>query len=410
LKKPHALIGLLAAMGTVLGVLVAVVGMPYGRFGGNAFAETYHNNTQVLSAHFAIDCDLTTVGTQDYCTYFTNSGNFSVSVQAHNESGVDYIINALDFEVVSPDDTKVDAIPVVPDALGFDGNPDITQANLTPGNWNCGGPAPEADNDGLPANGIDESSAACFNNQPNGPNSVGTGGNIELGQIDYNIPGGATPGIVPLTFKSGGTGDPDGNGVISCPDVNCQGATIELQEPPPATDTPTPEPTDTPLPTNTPTPVPAGSQIIKVPESCVNMQDSINCDIDVPAANLWICETGPCDGPGEGNLIVFEYARNIATGDQDADTNPDGLGAYEFSVEYDNFVIASVNPSDVVFSPPALVWPGGADGILDGEGVTRGPAECDFSIVTENIVHFGCVTTGRTRRVRSATWTSRGST
>jgi hypothetical protein len=45
LKKPHALIGLLAAVGTVLGVLVAVVGMPYGRFGGTAFADLYHDNT-----------------------------------------------------------------------------------------------------------------------------------------------------------------------------------------------------------------------------------------------------------------------------------------------------------------------------------------------------------------------------
>ncbi|HEY8173048.1 MAG TPA: hypothetical protein VIH21_08160 [Dehalococcoidia bacterium] len=106
--------------------------------------------------------------------------------------------------------------------------------------------------------------------------------------------------------------------------------------------------------------------------------------------------TGPCSGPGEGNLIVFEYANNIVTGDQNGDTIADGLGAYEFSVEYDNFVIQSVNPQDVVFAPLAslLPYPGGADGVTDGEGASRAPASCGFSLVFENIVHFGCVTSG----------------
>jgi hypothetical protein len=106
--------------------------------------------------------------------------------------------------------------------------------------------------------------------------------------------------------------------------------------------------------------------------------------------------TGPCSGPGEGNLIVFEYAQNIATGDQNGDTVDDGLGAYEFSVEYDNFVIQSVNPQDAVFAPLASLspYPGGADGVTDGEGAARAPASCAFSLVFENIVHFGCVTSG----------------
>ena len=42
MKKPQALIGLLAALGTAIGVMVAVIGLPYGRADYSAFAELYH--------------------------------------------------------------------------------------------------------------------------------------------------------------------------------------------------------------------------------------------------------------------------------------------------------------------------------------------------------------------------------
>ena len=90
-----------------------------------------------------------------------------------------------------------------------------------------------------------------------------------------------------------------------------------------------------------------------------------------------------------------------------------GLGAYEFSVEYDNFVIQSVNPCDIVFGP-------------GGAGATRGPVDelnsssrrtrtarrirasanngtCSMSLVLENVIRFGCVTNGRRRTDRAAT-------
>jgi hypothetical protein len=72
-------------------------------------------------------------------------------------------------------------------------------------------------------------------------------------------------------------------------------------------------------------------------------------------------------------------------------------------VEYDNFVISSVNPCDLVFGP-------------GGAGSTRGPVDeldastnpdclpdpgagsngsCSNSIILENLVHFGCVTGGQ---------------
>ncbi len=172
------------------------------------------------------------------------------------------------------------------------------------------------------------------------------------------------------------------------------------------TPTVTPTTTMTPVtPTNTPTltivagdtvtPIPSatgGPAVVKVPEGNEN-----NVDLAIPAANLWICVTGPCSGPGEGNLIVFEYATNVTTGDFNGDSIIDGLGAYEFVVEYDNFVIASINPSDVVFNPgPINPHPGGADGVNDGEGGNRAPATCSFTVVTENFIRFGCNTNGPT--------------
>jgi hypothetical protein len=119
-----------------------------------------------------------------------------------------------------------------------------------------------------------------------------------------------------------------------------------------------------------------GPSIIKVPEGNEN-----NTDGTIPAANLWICVTGSCSGEGEGDLVIIERAFNVHTGDQNGDAIEDGLGAYEFSVEYDNLVIQSVNPSDIVFSP-------------GGAGAARGPAICNFSLIFENVVHFGCTTAG----------------
>jgi hypothetical protein len=116
--------------------------------------------------------------------------------------------------------------------------------------------------------------------------------------------------------------------------------------------------------------------VIKVPEGNEN-----NTDGTIPAANLWLCILGPCAGEGEGELVVIERASNVHTGDQNADTIEDGLGAYEFQVEYDNFVIQSLNPEDIVFSP-------------GGAGAARGPAICNFSLIQENRIRFGCTTSG----------------
>jgi hypothetical protein len=173
-----------------------------------------------------------------------------------------------------------------------------------------------------------------------------------------------------------------------------------------ATNTPSPTNTSsvgTATPTNTavgtPTYTPSVTGMEKVPEG-----NGDNADLNVPKANLWLCEApAACAGPGEGNLLVIERASNVQTGDQNGDSIEDGLGAYEFTVEYDNFVIASVNPCDIVFGP-------------GGAGASRGPVDeldtsdnpyclpdpgavnngtCAYSLILENLVHFGCVTNGQ---------------
>jgi hypothetical protein len=188
-------------------------------------------------------------------------------------------------------------------------------------------------------------------------------------------------------------------------------------------------------------------------DGSVVSQDPDNCTANsggsgFSGANLWICQVGGCAGPGEGNLIVFEYGINIASdydndnipdavdaqictnfGNDNAPNTPDdsgcigantelGLGAYEFQTEYDNFVIQSINPCDMVFSPTSVDAnnPGGADGVLDPEGAARGMVDeingltnpyctpdvnaanngtCTFSMILENLVRFGCVTNGQ---------------
>ncbi|MBI5287548.1 MAG: hypothetical protein HY873_01105 [Chloroflexi bacterium] len=122
----------------------------------------------------------------------------------------------------------------------------------------------------------------------------------------------------------------------------------------------------------------------------------------MPKANLWLCAVpAPCNGPGEGSLRVVEHAFGVGTGDENADTVEDGLGAYEFTVEYDHFVIQSVNPCDLVFGPggagssrgPVQELPSSANADCDSPGSPNG--SCAMSLILENLVHFGCVTGGQ---------------
>jgi hypothetical protein len=145
-------------------------------------------------------------------------------------------------------------------------------------------------------------------------------------------------------------------------------------------------------PTPTPTPPPPDQQ-----KSCDPAEAATNTGPG-PSCNLFVCvPNGPvpyqniatCAGPGEGDLVILERVLNVQTaaGIVDAGTPTPtagvGLGAYEFNVEFDNLVIRSVNPADIVFS-------------AGGAGAARGPANCTPTIPSENSIRFGCVTTSDT--------------
>jgi len=404
LKKPHALIGLVAGLGTALGVLVAVVGLPYGRLNYTAFAGLYHNSgTPSAAFHLAIDCNTSLAGIQNDCTgvngVLDSVTTHTVEVSIGNNTGAAADVSAIGFEVVNSDITKMSP-PAVASGDGKDGNPNFDQV-ANPGSgptaWNCSLIPPDEDT-GNGGPGTSASALTCFSSDnPGTPLPAFPAGHLPLATVLYNH----TPGVqgtTSLSIINGVIGDGGGIELLSCnPSATnpgeCFTAAVEFIAAPTNTPTNTATATDTATNTPTATPTPLGAAVNKIPEGNAN-----NVDLLIPAANLWICVTGPCSGPGEGNLIVFEYATNVLTGDQNNDTVADGLGAYEFSVEYDNFVIQSVNPSDVVFAPSGSIapYPGGADGILDGEGWQRAPANCAFSLVFENVVHFGCVTSGQT--------------
>lgn len=114
-----------------------------------------------------------------------------------------------------------------------------------------------------------------------------------------------------------------------------------------------------------------------------------NANRDIPAANIWLCVSGPCSGPGEGDLKVLERATNVQT------TSGRGLGAYDFTIGFDASVIASVNPVDVAFSTGSGNSFGGSPMSLGlGYRLGRTAAACAVSPISESRIRFACVTSG----------------
>jgi hypothetical protein len=395
LKKPHALIGLLAAVGTAIGVFVAVVGLPYGRLNYTAFAGLYHDgvgNTP-QAGHIAID--VVQGGGIDTSTV-TSSGTHTVDV-IFDDNAASGTIGAFQFEILNNASATIDAVA---DGAAFTGNPDFDEAGPgASGTWDCtlSAPSPE-DDTGAGGPGTEVHRLACFVSAGSGP-AYTMAVPTRLAHIDYTT---GALGTATLSFLAGVLGDNGGVEVVNCDgadgdpmttaDSPCFGGTVEVVPTPTPTATETNTPTNTPTDTPTATPTPAGPTVNKVSEWCfLGAVNNGNADCANDAANLFLC-VGVCAGPGEGNLIVHEYATNIDTAPIGA--GGIGLGAYEFDIEYDNLIISALNPSDVVFSPANAVWPGGVDGVLDGEGIARTPANCSMSVILENVVHFGCVTNG----------------
>jgi hypothetical protein len=346
--------------------------------------------TPASAVYAAIDCDTSTPGIQVVCTYPQSVGAIDVGLVFVNNGAAPVAFDALTAVILNPDRSRLVPLPGVDSAQ--DGNPDLSSA--FPLVWACTPPP-------IPDNGSAGPTASlsvlnCIS-PVNPGNSVPPFTAFEFARMHYGVPPGADPGMVTVDLsKPGGFHTEffgDGSSVGSCDPVfgvpmPCLSATINLV---------------------------ADPGIAKLPEG-----NAANADLSVPKANLWLCQApAACAGPGEGDLRVVEHAAAVFS-DYDADGiadagDPDiagtglantelGLGAYEFAVEYDNLVIQSLNPCDIVFGP-------------GGAGASRGPVDevnasspanadcapdpgagggtCSMSFVLENLVRFGCVTAGQ---------------
>jgi len=344
----------------------------------------------------ALDCDTTAAGIQNVCTV-PNVPGTAVDVGVYFGLSEDRVwdISSFMFDVFNPDRSRLEPLPCVPatactvsPALGPGANPQFDAAGVgSTGGWGCAFPpisplaGPDDFPSGVTSTTVSDSLMQCFT-IPAGP-LVTSAAPVRLAIVHYTVPGGAADGRVNLSFMSATVGSSNPSTLVDCGshpphDDRCAPAVVMLK----TTAVPT---TDTPTDTPTPTPTPAGARQSKNPEGNAN-----NADNSIPAANLWLCSApAPCAGPGEGDLKVMEHVDNVLT-------NPAalGVGAYEFQVEYDNFVIQSVNPQDIVFSTNAGVTFNGA-AVPAGAGIARAPAVCTFSLILENLVKFGCVTSGQ---------------
>jgi hypothetical protein len=325
-----------------------------------------------------------------------------VAVVAINTGPASPSIGAFHWILRSGDDSKLRA--VFGSDSNLDSNPDFSEAGVgSVGLWNC---FPRPDNDdevsfiggdspiSLSNAGFEMSLVFCHAADAGPP--LPPGSQLELARVHYVVPPGASPGAVPLSMDFLAVQD-NGlsfigscNPVVDFSEITCATGTILLQPP--------------------------GAAVQKIPEG-----NASNTDLTIPAVNLWLCVApAACAGPGEGELRVVEHATNIRS-DYDADgiadyVDPDiegtglanvelGLGAYEFTVEYDNFVIQSVNPCDIVFGPTGV---GSARGPVDEADSSSpenadcapdpgmaAPGTCQMSLVLENLVRFGCVTGGQ---------------
>jgi len=92
----------------------------------------------------------------------------------------------------------------------------------------------------------------------------------------------------------------------------------------------------------------------------------------IDLSNLWLCEGPNCVNNGEGELTIYELVSNVSN-------DPDGAGAYEFQLKFDHKIF------EIEIADASWLSNGGARDV-----------ECDMSVITENWILFGCVSSGPT--------------
>jgi hypothetical protein len=341
---------------------------------GGAFSDTYNVSVADVTS-VKLDMDITNgVGPCDPIDASTSAfvGNsFDVGVCLINPTG-SVPVAAYGFRVLY-NDTIILAPEVADVGTALDDNPDanagtttftsVTYPNDLGGGWDCSGGVgafPKGDENAAtgPGNGR-AFSGGC--SSAAGPNTLIQG---PLAVITFDA---LATGSDTLVLQDVSIVGDDLNEIGSCnPSVDiailCVGGSVTVGTAPTFTPTATPTDTATNTPTNTstntptPTNTPAGPTVNKSPA----------------ISNLFLCDDtdgpGPiCSAPGAGEVVIQEIVNNV--------TEP--LGAWEIQIKFDHKIFnVSIDPNEALFT-----------------GFGRTP-DCSASVVTENWILFGCVSTG----------------
>jgi hypothetical protein len=242
-------------------------------------------------------------------------------------------------------DDLIVTVPEVADVgPGLDDNPDTNSGATTFGLttlgplWECSagvGAYPKGDANPATGPGAGRAfSGACSSLA--GPRPLGISGVLSM--VTFS---GASVGSTSMVISAASLTDNGLAQVGSCNPLQdilmtCVGGTIHVVPPPTATPSPTPT---------------LGITVNKAPDN----------------ANLFLCEVGPCAGPGEGDVVINEVVSGV--------TEP--LGAWEIQIKFDHKIFnVSIDPNEALFTDYG-----------------RTP-NCNLQVVTENWILFGCVSTG----------------
>jgi hypothetical protein len=217
----------LAATGLLAGLVLAVLGVPYGRWNYAAFAELYHGpeNTDG-TVHVALDCDVSNEGTQSACTRL--GGDFDLAVTVGNSTGAALYIGYFNFRVTHDRQDIYDPKTGVGGSL--DSNPDFNN-EAAPTGWLCTPPPPNKDENVNPL--IAVSFLSCYDQVPT-VNSILLPSQVAhetLATIHYDDVAQFTSGAVSFTLSDVAIFDETAVELMSCNPVAtvagpCFGASV----------------------------------------------------------------------------------------------------------------------------------------------------------------------------------------
>ncbi len=210
----------LAVGGALVGLVMALVGLPYGRANFSAFAELYHGPTDTTGTfHMAVDCNTASASTNSSCSYYLGFGSqVSVDVTLGNSTASSALIAAFNWTLVDPDTTRLDAqSPASCATPKLNCNPNFLDSTESPEGlsgslWDCQYVTPDID--GNNANG-DESQLVCIN--PGTLPAIAPGSaHVDLGRVTYDILTYSPAGSVTLSLKDVNVFDEALVELISC--------------------------------------------------------------------------------------------------------------------------------------------------------------------------------------------------